>query len=94
MAMRWVVGILMTIFLLPVCIFAGAFGGCIVGAMTTGVDQSGVGFTVSMLGGIGIGLAAGVALTVLAVRSVKEPPSYPGGYPPYPPYPPQPPYQP
>ena len=84
--MRWVIGIVMTIFLLPVCIFAGAFGGCLLGAMTTAVDQSGTGMVVSMIAGMGIGLVAGIALIVLAVRSVKQTQHYPDyRYPPYPP---------
>jgi hypothetical protein len=96
MGMRWIVGILMAVFLLPVCIMAGAFGGCIMGAMASGAGGSDAAMTVGIVSGCGVGLLAGIALTVLVVRSIRATPTayYDPRYPPPPPPPPYGPYPP
>jgi hypothetical protein len=67
-----VYGILIFIFLFPVCLIAGVFGGCLIGAFAGSMDSSGSLIVITMSSGALIGIGSAVALTVLAVRSMRS----------------------
>lgn len=58
------------IFIAPVCVMAGACGGCLFGAVLSPVSDTAAGF--AMGGGSLIGLAAGFVIPALVIRGINN----------------------
>jgi hypothetical protein len=66
--MRYFIGILVFIFIAPICIIAGFFGSCLFAGMAGSNETLAMG--VLFLGPL-IGLIGSIALSVLIIRSMK-----------------------
>jgi hypothetical protein len=66
--MRYFVGLLCFVFIMPICVIAGFFGSCLFAGLSGGNETLGI--TLVILGPL-VGLIGSIALTVLIVRSMK-----------------------
>jgi len=67
--LAFLLGFALFIFIAPVCIFAGACGGCLFAAFASTINDTAAGL--AMGAGVLVGLAAGIVIPILVVRSIR-----------------------
>lgn len=67
-AARAMIGIAIFIFIAPICVGSGMFGGCLLGMVGNPTGDTGV--TIGMGAGALIGLAASVGIPILITRNM------------------------